>query len=256
MIRKLLLSKNMYEIIFLISILIILCCGYFCRNNEERQRQVQSSISRSKRPPPSRFNRQSSITTCNNRNSGGNSVRSPYFSSINTGQNDLTRLVKELANKFKHQRTKNAEFAVLFLFSTKGSSQWINAVATCNYGRCASPCNPYPGQSENFTNYVTARPEREGHAEVIVLNRLNNLVQVYGMQHRGTCRAIMLYTWLPPCPNCVTEIHRVLRPYTTTHRVVVIYTVRGEGDFRILRNCGIEVYRVAYEEYLPPPDDN
>ena len=91
---------------------------------------------------------------------------------------------------------------------------------------------------------------------VIVLNRLNNLVQVYGMQDCGTCRAIMLYTWLLPCPNCVTEIHCVLIPYTTTHRVVVIYTVHGEGNFRILRYCGIEVYRLAYEEYLPPPDDN
>ena len=214
----------MYDIIVLLIVLLVLiCCCLGFLNNEERPRYVPE----------------------------GNSVRSPSFSS-----NDRTVLVKELVNKFKHQRKRNAEFAVLFLFSTEDSSQWINAVSTCNYVRYANPCNPYPGQSENCTNYVTARPGSEGHAEVIVLNRLNDLVQLYEMQHRGSCRTIMLYTWLPPCLECVREIHRVLRQYTATHRVVVIYTVRGEGDFRILRDCGIEVYGVAYEEYLPPPDDN
>ncbi len=156
---------------------------------------------------------------------------------------DWVDLVQELVNKFKGFRLNTCEFAVLFRFPSASSRNWVSSVRRCTLE--GQQANPYPHNGKR--NFRVSRPTPSHHAEDLLLQNLEAFVRPRESD------AIILYTWLEPCPPCVQRLVSALGRYTTTHRVVVLYTVQHYHNLEPLREAGIEVYRVPYNAPLPPP---
>ena len=170
---------------------------------------------------------------------------------------DSKKLVEILVDKFKTQRQCNSEFAVLFLLSSRRLGDWIQSIEGGQY-ETDNHRNSVPNRDDALTNYITARPGGNRHAEVNILNRLDQLMSQYQSKKFPQLQSILLYTWIPPCEACTQVIRTILGPHASTHRVVVIYTVKDNdttpaGAYDELKNMKIEVEKVKYRSFLRRP---
>ena len=76
-------------------------------------------------------------------------------------------------------------------------------------------------------NYVTARPNNDDHAEMIIMKKFNLLVKAYGKSHsEDPIKYIILYTWLFPCEDCVsTIVSEMRRAYPKDSSKVFIFVL-------------------------------
>ncbi len=68
--------------------------------------------------------------------------------------------------------------------------------------------SPYPHNGKR--NFRVSRPTPSHNAEDLLLQNLETFVRP------GKSDAIILYTWLEPCPRCVQRLVSALGRYTTT----------------------------------------
>ena len=171
-------------------------------------------------------------------------------------QSNSEKLVEILVEKFKKQRSNNSEFAVLFLLPSRSITDWIQSIEGGQY-ETDKYRNSVPYSDDDLTNYITARPGGHCHAEVNILNRLGQLKSQYQLRNFPHFKSILLYTWISPCEACTNTIRTILGPYSLTHRVVVIYTLKDlntpAGVHNEIKTMGIEVKKVRYHYFLPPP---
>ena len=176
-------------------------------------------------------------------------------------------LMKRVIETFQAQRKEAAfQFAVLFLseyrrFERISSNTDFLAVDSKNTD-CERRTFP---PDDKLSNYVTAGPQGSDHAEIILLGKLNTLMEKYGEQK---CKTIVLYTWLLPCDSrqyevkdCKTEIIERLGPWVNEGKqVILVYTspmsdVCEEKEDQIVEDIraeGIIVLKEKYRSPLPP----
>lgn len=77
----------------------------------------------------------------------------------------------------------------------------------------------YPNDEELY-NYITSRPQNKVHAEHLIMEKLEKLIQNYEGKKEGendseeeeNCvKYIILYTWLLPCECCAASIITTLK---------------------------------------------
>ncbi len=157
------------------------------------------------------------------------------------------RLVKELVNKFKDFRQSTSQFALIFLLRSEESRNWIFTIRSGHYLGEKHP-NPYP-HFHFYRNFILARPTPTSHAEELILDNL----EFYTTDVLSRKDVILLYTWLEPCQLCVFRIVQALSAYTSSHLIMIMYTVKLRTNLQPLLNAGMEVYRVPYYASLPHP---
>ena len=161
---------------------------------------------------------------------------------------DLEYVVEWIVESFKDHRRENSEFAVLFPLPTEDTLEWLELVKKC----CIKPLNrdenPFYDDNKHF---IAARPANGKHAEVIILDKLSEWKSEDENIFWGS-RAILIYSWIIPCPECQEAIRCSLLPYCKTHKIMVLYTTPKKAKLPFIE--GIEINRVKYPLILPPPE--
>ena len=161
---------------------------------------------------------------------------------------DLKKVVELIVKTFKNYRQGNSEFAVLFAFPTEDTVEWLQLVRTY----CSEPLNRDVNPFYLYRRFIAARPANKKHAEVIILDKLNEW-KIYDENILRGSKAIVLYSWIRPCLNCQKVIRRYLSPYSDT-KIMVLYTFpKRNNETTIPYIEGVEIHQVNYKHYLPPP---
>ena len=125
--------------------------------------------------------------------------------------------------------------------------------------------NHYPVEPSVIGNYLVARPDTRSealqhggvrqHAEIKLLNKLNELLTKFKQQYGRPPARVLLYTWFTPCPDCTNFILQTVNSYQRLH-LAVLYSVNrempsigmtyksNEENRQKLRNAGIPVFDV------------
>ena len=118
-----------------------------------------------------------------------------------------------------------------------------------------NPSERFHPDTSNLVNYMVAHPfERGKHAEVILLERFNDLLRNFGEEPS----LILIFSWLMPCVECTKAIVTFKRR-NVNHRVIVVFRsnyplyseeVNEENRKKLIKG-DIEVYHVTYKSNLP-----
>ena len=179
--------------------------------------------------------------------------------------------MRAVIDKFKAQRFDDEyQFAVLFFVQEEIKkledihidsnyvfrNSYRNGLPLCNYEQTFWP------DPEKFHNYMVSRHKNPKHAEEIILDRFPRLWRKYLEIKRGKKPSyVILYSWLMLCSKCTRKLISMMKDDYKPTKFVVVYTVsawKGESEQTAemsrnkLLSAGIRVYRVDYEEYLPP----
>ena len=125
--------------------------------------------------------------------------------------------------------------------------------------------NHYPVEPSVIGNYLVARPDTRSealqrggvrqHAEIKLLNQLNELLTKFEQKYGRPPARVLLYTWFTPCPDCTNFILQTVNSYQRLH-LAVLYSVNrempsigmtyksNEENRQKLRNAGIPVFDV------------
>ncbi len=122
---------------------------------------------------------------------------------------------------------------------------------------------------EEFNNYIAARPEHgvigrvaeyynltsTKHAENIILEQFEDLLQGYGRENKKDLASIILYSWIMPCTQCVTKIINTLG--NRKQEITVVYTIHDKESKQVQKNnrsrlqqAGFSVEQVLYPKHL------
>ena len=109
--------------------------------------------------------------------------------------------------------------------------------------------------TSDLGNYMVARPDEWGnHAEVILLQRFNNLLQSFGEEPS----IILIFSWLMPCVECTKAII-AFKTWNIRHQIIVVFRSNyllysekvNEDNRERLVKADIEVYHITYSYDLP-----
>ena len=159
--------------------------------------------------------------------------------------------MESIVEKFKDYRKGKWQFAVLFAFPTKDVFEWLELVVKA----CSKPLNRDANPFYNYKHFIAATPANGKHSEKIILDKLSGWVKSSDENILQESKAIVLYSWIRPCPKCLKEIRRKLSPYTNTRKIMVLYTLTQKYDnkTKISYIKGIEINQAKYPYKLSPP---
>ncbi len=196
------------------------------------------------------------------RNRGGtrNQRHSPSLRSNRQTSSDFHRFIGHVVDVFNKQRSmkKQYQFAVLIISPHQHSTEFLTRESMTGTSDVAYTNNRYssfPSNNDSICNYITARLNRQDHAEALLMRRFEALMRAYETYTSlPKCRSILLYTWLFPCTWCKRKISRTLKSYTGSHQVILVYTKSLTDDDTTddLESAGIIVKHETYDKYLPP----
>ena len=124
----------------------------------------------------------------------------------------------------------------------------------------------YPVEPSVIGNYLVARPDTSNealqrggvrqHAEIKLLNKLNELLTKFNQKYGRPPAVVLLYTWFTPCPDCTNFILQTKRNSYQKFHLAVLYSVNkqmprigmtyksNEENRQKLRDVGIPVFDV------------
>ena len=78
----------------------------------------------------------------------------------------------------------------------------LTILADTSNGQLVNSIKSFHPDSSNLVNYIVARPDHMDHAEVVLLDRFNELQQKFGRRPS----LILIFSWLMPCSECTEAI--------------------------------------------------
>ena len=126
-----------------------------------------------------------------------------FYLSLNSISNKLFVTFKDQRKLPWFDRLAERQFAVLFLSSMK--DDLLNSIK----GGTNNNIKVFPPDNK-LCNYVTARPHSGAHAEELIMEKFQKLVQAYKSAHKEPFQYVFLYTWLFPCTKCALAITTII----------------------------------------------
>ena len=176
--------------------------------------------------------------------------------------------VKSIIPKAEGQRT-SWQFAAMILLSKIECINLRNFRYKPNNSRLPiDTSRPFVPSKEEFNNYIAARPEHgiiervaeyynltsTKHAENIILEQFEDLLQGYGKENKDDLASIILYSWIMPCTQCTTKIINTLG--NRKLKITVVYTIHfwyakesklvQKSNRSRLQQAGFSVEQVKY----------
>ena len=181
---------------------------------------------------------------------------------------NLHTLTQTFVELFKHQRSKvkhRSQFAVVYLspiplrdISVENTSFCTQEGVVSAPGDATEWTSPTFPPDDNCFNYMTARPTRNCHAEVLLMEKFEELYGSYRRSSIFPCATIMLYSWLHPCLPCAEKIIDTLGECirSTMCEVIVIYSCEQKGlknkhkICSLFEQAGIRLQQERSDQYI------
>ena len=154
---------------------------------------------------------------------------------------NLHTLTQTFVKLFKHQRSKvkhRSQFAVVYLspiplrdISVENTSFCTQEGVVSAPGEATEWTSPTFPPEDNCFNYMTPRPTTYSHAEVLLMEKFEELFGSYRRSSIFQCATIVLYSWLHPCLACTEKIIETLEECirSTMCEVIMIYSCEQKG---------------------------
>ena len=150
---------------------------------------------------------------------------------------------------------RNSYTRTWYMYEFVHNLRLVHHTAETTSDHLVNPKECFHPDNSNLGNYMVAHPvERDKHAEVILLDRFDDLLQSFGEEPF----LILIFSWLMPCVECTKAII-VFKRWHVNRRVIVVFRSNyplysekvNEDNRKMLIKGDIEVYHVTYKYNLP-----